>query len=677
MRGPITRLRAILYGADYSPEQWPPEVWAEDVALMREAGVNIVTIGMFTWVKLEPAPDRYEFGWLDRVLDLLHGAGIAVDLATPTASPPAWMVRADPSMLPRTVDGTVLWHGSRHHYCPHSATFRERARRVTHALAEHVRDHPALAMWHIDNEIGCHVGECFCDASVTAFRDWLRARHGTLERLDHAWGTAFWGQTYLAWDEVDAPRRMPAFRNPGQLLDWKRFWSESWMACFDDQAAILREVTPSVPLTTNFMGFFEPIDYWELARREDVVSNDRYPDTTDPDWMVESAAIADLMRSLGGGRPWMVMEQATANVNWMPRNPTKRPGVMRLGSLQAVARGADGVLFFQWRASPAGGELWHSAMVQHGGPVGRTWREVTALGAELAGLSELVGSRVVTDAGLVFDWESRWAIGGEGAPAQDLDLVALARDWYASALERRLTLDLVHPRGDLSRHRLLVAPALHLLDTRTARSIADWVGRGGTLVTTFLSGLVDPHGRVHPGPYPGPLRELLGLVVEEYTVQGQDPGWRVRTSDGLESRAGLWTDVLRLEGATAVAEHLDDLVAGTPAVTVHHVGAGTVWYVGTRLDAEGIGWVLDQAMAAAGIAPGPVVTPVGARVEVVRRTDGDHDWWFVLNHGHEPASVRLPGAGTDVGRGGSAGPEVTVGPVDARIVRMPAGLPGT
>jgi beta-galactosidase len=666
----LTRVPHLLYGGDYSPEQWPEEVWAEDVALMREAGVNMVSIGMFTWVKLEPGDGRFDFAWLDRLLALLHEAGIAVDLATPTASPPAWLVRADPAILPRDASGTVLWHGSRHHYCPHADGFRTRALRIARALAEHVAGHPALAMWHVDNEIACHVEHCFCDASVAAFRNWLRKRHGSLDGLNEAWAAAFWGQTYTDWSEVDAPRRMPTFRNPGQQLDWRRFWSDSWRQVYLDQAAILREVTPGIPVMTNWMGFFPPVDYWAQAPHQDLITNDCYADTSEPDWMIESGMVSDLMRSLGDRRPWVLLESATTNVQWRPRNATKRPGVMRLFSLQAVARGADGVMFFQWRASLGGGEQFHSAMLQHGGKEHRTWREVTALGAELGGLDALIGSRVAADVGILFDWESWWALGGDGKPAPDLHLVTLVKEWYAATRDERLTVDFVHPHADLSRYRLLIAPTLHLVDEETARNLGAWVERGGTLVVSFFSGIVDRDARVHAGAYPAPLRQLLGIVVEEYAAQNAGPDNAVVTPDGQTFRSDTWWDIVRTEGAEVLATHSGDFFAGTPAVTRVGRGSGSAFYVATRMEAAGTTWVVRQAMEVAGVAAPPRVTPAGANVEVTRRESDRGLWWFVLNHESHEVTVDLPAGGTDLVHGVRVHGPVLVGALDAVIVQV-------
>src|SRR5215471_2711446 len=385
----------LAYGGDYNPEQWPEDVWVEDVRLMREAGVNLVTVGVFAWSWLEPRPGVFEFAWLDRVLELLHGGGISVDLATATASPPPWLAHQHPETLPVLADGTRLWPGGRQHYCPSSRAYRAAARRLVGQLAARYGRHPAVVLWHVNNEYGCHVPACYCDESAAAFRDWLRRRYGTLDGLNEAWATAFWSQRYSAWEEVLPARRAPTTGNPTQQLDYRRFSSDALLECHQMERAVLAEHSPGLPVTTNFMGFFEPLDYWRWAEHEDVVSHDSYPDPSDPAAPLRAAMAGDLMRSLGGGRPWLLMEQTTHRVNWRPRNVAKAEGQMRLWSYQAVGRGSDGVLFFQWRQSAAGAEKFHSAMVPHG-PTHDwpTWREVTRLGSELRRLDAVRGTRV-------------------------------------------------------------------------------------------------------------------------------------------------------------------------------------------------------------------------------------------------------------------------------------------
>ena len=384
----------IAYGGDYNPEQWPEEIWVEDMALMREAGVNMVSVGIFAWALLEPAEGQYDFSRMDRLLDLLHQNGIAADLATPTAAPPAWFFVRHPEALPVDRDGRRLSYGSRQTFCPSSPAYRTAALRIARALADRYADHPAVAMWHIHNEYGCHNAACYCETSAEAFRSWLKAKYGEdLDALNHAWGTAFWSQWYYAWEQVLPPRATGADPNPTHLLDWRRFCSDELLSLCTAERDVLRAAAPSTPATTNFMVNFsiEALDYWRWAPELDIVSNDHYLQSTDPESQIDLALSGDLVRSMAGG-PWLLMEHSTGAVNWQPVNRAKQPGEMRRNALAHVAHGADGVAYFQWRAAKAGAEQWHSAMLPHAGTDSQIWRDVVQLGADLRTLGEVRGS---------------------------------------------------------------------------------------------------------------------------------------------------------------------------------------------------------------------------------------------------------------------------------------------
>jgi beta-galactosidase len=658
----------LAYGADYNPDQWPEAVWRQDVRLMREARVNLVSVGIFSWARLEPEAGRFDFGWFDRVLDLLHEHGISADLATPTASPPPWLIAAHPEILPVTAEGARLRPGARRHVCPHAGAYREASARIARALAERYRNHPALAMWHVDNEYACHVGECFCDSSVVAFREWLARSYGSIAELNRAWATGFWGQIYGRWDEIQPPRPTPegADPSPGQSLDWRRFWSDSWQMCFLEQKAILREVTPRLPVTTNFMGFHPPIDYWAFARAEDLVSNDAYPDTSEPEWMIDSAMTCDLIRSLGGGRPWLLMEQAIGHVNWRPRNATKRPGVMRMGSLQSVARGADGLMFFQWRASQSGAEMHHSAMIPHGGTDSRAWREAVALGAELAKVGEVRGSRVKGRAAIVFDWANWWALEDHGKPSADVRLIPAVRAIYAALFRSGITVDFVEASADLSGYPLVVAPTLYLVDEPSAANLRQYVAGGGTLLLSYFSGIVDRDVQIRMGGYPAPFREMLGLLVEEFAPFTERSVNRIRTEDGRSFEAATWADVVRTSGAETLATFQQDFYAGRPAVTRHRFGTGSAFYLATMPDEAGLAWTVARACAEAGLSGSP---GAGAQVEIVHRTAGARTWVFVLNHSDQAVDVPLATPGVELLTGKRLTTHVHVPPVDVAVVR--------
>jgi beta-galactosidase len=658
----------FIYGGDYNPDQWPEAIWAEDVRLMQEAGVNLVSLGIFSWSKLEPQPGVYDFAWLDRIIELLHAHSISIDLATPTASPPPWLVRLDPDVLPVTADGVKLGLGSRRHYCPHNATYREHAARIVTQLAQRYRHHPALTLWHIDNEYACHVGECFCENSAQAFREWLQTRYGTLDALNAAWGTTFWSQQVGDWREIQPPRRAPAFINPSQVLDWQRFCSDSWLACFEDQKAILREITPTIPLTTNFMGFHKPLDYWTWAAREDIVSNDAYPDTSQPDWMIEYGMVCDLMRSLGKGRPWLLMEQAPTHVNWRMRNVAKRPGVMRLGSYQAIARGANGIMFFQWRASQFGAEKFHSAMLPHAGTETRVWREVTALGAELKQLDNLLASEVHAEVAILFDWENWWALEQDGKLLNDLRVMPLIKSYYTALYKQGTTVDFVHPEADLSHYRVVIAPHLYLVNDHAVQSITQYVTNGGVLLMSFFSGIVDERDHVRLGGYPAPFQELLGMHVEEFAPYAEAQTNEIHTSDSQRFSCTQWSDVIQLHEAESIATYQHDYYANTSALTRHRFGKGVSFYIGTQLDDAGLSWLLDRVSTEANVRVSPA-QPIG--VELIRRSDEVHTWRFALNYSDQPVEIALDRSGRDLITGKTVDQSIVLGPNGVAIIQSP------
>lgn len=633
----------LAFGADYNPEQWPEVVWDEDVELMRRAGVTMVTLGIFAWAHVEPRPGEYDFGWFDRVMDRLHAAGIDVCLATMTASPPSWLARLHPDTLPRAADGTVLWPGSRQHYCPSHPSYREHAGRLVERLATRYGSHPALAIWHIGNEYGCHVPVCYCDTSAEAFRRWLARRYGDVDALNEAWSTSFWSQRYADFAEVLPPRSTPTFGNPAQRLDYRRFSSDALLECFLGEQAVLRRATPAVPVTTNFVGAWSRVDNAAWAAHQDVISYDSYPDPHDEHSHIEAAHAYDLMRTLGGGAPWLLLEQAPNAVNWRRRNAAKAPGLMRLWSYQAIARGADAVLYFQWRQSRGGAERFHSAVVPHGGPGSRTFREVADLGAELGGLTGLLGSRVEADAALLMDWSSGWALENDAHPSADLTQREASLSHYRPLWERGITVDVAHPNADLSRYRLVVVPNLYLVGEDVAARLVEYVRAGGHLVMSFFSGIVDECDRVHPGGYPAPFRAMVGLTVEEF--------WPLAAGEAIGTSGGtgtLWSEWITPEGAEVLATFTGGgPLSGKPAITRHAFGHGTAYYLGTRPDPATMARVLGGAAGEAGVAPALPGTPPGVEA-VVRRGAGGARWLFLLNHNHSEVTVAVPAGTTDV-----------------------------
>lgn len=658
----------MLYGGDYNPDQWPESVWEEDVRLMQEAGVNIVSLAIFSWSRIEPSEGRYDFAWLDRIMDMLHAGGIAADLATATASPPPWLSHAHPEMLPVTADGRTLWHGARQQYCPSSPVYRDAARRLVEQMAERYAGHPALAMWHVGNEYACHVPACYCDVSAAAFRKWLQDRHGSIEDLNRAWGTDFWSQRYSSWDEVIPPRLTPTWPNPSQQLDFMRFSSDELLECYEIEHRVLKDRTPDVPVTTNFMRFFKPLDYWKWAEREDVVSDDVYQDPSDPEAPMRAAMAGDLMRSLGRGKPWVLMEQTSSRVNWRDVNVAKQPGQMRLWSYQALARGADGVMFFQWRQSRAGAEKFHSAMVPHGPAASSpVWREVVQLGNELKGLDSVCGSRVRSDVAITLDWESWWALELPSKPSTRIKQVDMLEDYYRPLFAANVVPDFVRPDHDLSGYRLVFVPNLYLVSDEGAASLNRFVQGGGTLVMSFFSGVVDPFEHIRLGGYPAPFRRVLGVDVVDWLPLADGEEVALEFADRTPGRGHVWTEIIEPSGAETVARFTGGRLAGRPAITRHKSGSGLAIYVGVRLDELTMARVVQSALADASV---EAVMDAPAGVEAVRRHVARRSILFLLNHRDVHVDVPVEQAGVNLVDGAQVHPGLLrIEPYGAAVIR--------
>ncbi|MEJ8661895.1 beta-galactosidase [Streptomyces sp. MS1.AVA.4] len=624
----------LLFGGDYNPEQWPEETWHEDVRLMKDAGVNSVTLGVFAWAKLEPRPGAREFGWLDRLMDLMHAHGIGVVLATPTASPPPWMGRLHPDTLPRDEDGRTEWWGSRQHFSHSSATYRRYAAAIAEDLAARYAGHPALTMWHINNEYCTYD---WGDESAAAFRRWLQDKYGALDALNEAWGTAFWSQGYGDWHEILPPRRAHYMKNPTQVLDFKRFTSDMLLECYLAERDIVARYTPHIPVTTNFMPFWQGQDAWTWAEQEDVVSVDSYPDPHDPFGGQYGALVHDMTRSQARGGPWMLMEQAAGSVNWRGVNRPRPAGLNRLWSLQAVARGADAVCYFQWRQSRQGSEKFHSGMVSHAGEHGRTFQEVKRIGAELALLGEKVpGTKVdALEVAVLLDWNAWWASQQDGRLSCEVDYPQIVRAWHRALWEAHTTADFAHPEHDLSAYKMVVVPQLYVMTDAAIDNLTSYVENGGTLVAGFQTGIADEDDRVRPGGMDARLRELFGIrVLHEWWPL--DAG---ETVDIEGFHGTLWSEEIEAaDGITETTPYKGGELDGLPAVLRN----GRAWYVSTLPEPHALRTLLAGIAADAGA--GPTLTGLPARVEAVRRGG----LLFLLNHGRDAVTVPVPGRHRDL-----------------------------
>ena len=655
----------VWHGGDYNPEQWPRATWDEDVALMRQCHFDVATIGVFSWADLQPAEDRFEFEWLDAVIEKLHAAGRYVCLATPSAAQPAWMSQEYPTMLRAGPSGRRNHHGGRVNYCPNSPDYRRLAAGMAARLAERYGRHPALLIWHISNEYG---GACYCDTCAEAFRAWLRRRYGSLDELNARWWTSFWSHRYTDWSQIEPPYADGDHFNHGLAVDYRRFMSGATLECFKLERDAIRAAAPGLPITTNMMGTYPHLDYRVWAREVDVVAWDCYP------WPSAApgdiAFLHDLNRGLKDGQPFMLMEQTPSSQNWQPVNALKRPGILRLWSYAALAHGADTIMYFQWRRGRGGCEKFHGAVVEHGGRSDtRVFREVSALGAELARLGDAaLGGRTPARAAVMFDWENWWQIEAAVGPVEDKAYVETVRKHYAALWRRNVPVDIVFRDSDLGGYDLVIAPMLHMVTPDMAERIKAMVARGGTFVTTYFSGVVDATNLAHEG-YPGPLRELLGIRVEE--IDALYPGQQnriVMAAGGGAYTCGRLCEIVHGEGADVLATYGDDFYAGTPVLTEHRFGQGRACYVASdpedRFLDDFYGRMLDAHAIAA-----PLAVPAG--VEATARRNESGEILCLLNHQGEAATVNLPGgdAFEDLLRGEIVAGAITLAGHDVGILR--------
>ena len=640
----------IWYGGDYNPDQWPEEVWDDDVRLMKKAGVNLVSVGIFSWAKIETSEGVYDFDWLDRIIDKLGEAGVAVDLASATASPPMWLTQAHPEVLWKDYRGDVCQPGARQHWRPTSPVFREYALKLCRAMAEHYKGNPYVVAWHVSNEYGCHNRFDYSEDAEHAFQQWCEERYGTIDAVNDAWGTAFWAQRMNDFSEIVPPRFIGDgnFMNPGKLLDFKRFSSDALKAFYIAERDALAEITPDLPLTTNFMvsASGSVLDYDDWGDEVDFVSNDHYfiPGEAHLDELAFSASLVD---GIARKDPWFLMEHSTSAVNWREINYRKEPGQLVRDSLAHVAMGADAVCYFQWRQSKAGAEKFHSAMVPHAGEDSAVFRDVCELGADLNKLSDegILGSRLAKSrVAVVFDYESEWATEHTATPTQHVHHVDEPLAWFRALADQGVTADVVPVRGAWDGYEMVVLPSVYLLSEETTRRVRDYVVGGGRLVVTYYTGISDEKDHVWLGGDPGSIRDVVGVRVEEFMPMGND---FTGVPDHLDlSNGAVAHDIADVigsvdESATVLATFKDNPwtgMDGVPAIVANTFGEGRSVYVGARLGREGLALSLPEILESLGMAE---AGGNDGRVLHVEREGADGSRFvFSFNRTHE--TVRVP-----------------------------------
>ncbi|SFQ40676.1 beta-galactosidase [Salibacterium halotolerans] len=630
----------IWFGGDYNPEQWEKDMWPEDIRMFKLAGIDVATLNVFSWALNQPDEITYNFEWLDEIMNKLYENGIYTCLATSTAAHPAWMAKKYPDILRVDFYGRKRKFGGRHNSCPNSTTYNKFAGRMAEKLSERYKDHPAVLMWHVSNEYG---GYCYCENCAKNFRVWLKEKYKDLPTLNKAWNTRFWGHTFYEWDEIVPPNDLSE-ETEGQIsdfqgisLDYRRFQSDSLLASYQTEYNSIRKHDSKTPITTNFMGLYPELNYFKWAPYLDVISWDNYPSIGTPVSM--TAMTHDLMRGLKSGQPFMLMEQTPSQQNWQPYNSLKRPGVMRLWSYQAVAHGADTVMFFQLRRSIGATEKYHGAVIEHAGHEDtRVFKETAALGEELYQFSDqIVDSTITSKAAIVFDWENRWAIELSSGPTVALDYVEEIHNYYAAFFQQNISVDLISPSEDLSAYDIVVAPVLYMVKEGFADKLKRFTADGGTFITTFFSGIVNENDIVVTGGYPGELKDLLGIWVEEIDALPPEENNTIvlKNKEGFNKKeytCNILYDIIHVNEAEIVADYGEDFYAGTPVVTKNNYGRGKAWYIGSSADADFISDLVLKLAQEKNIEPS--LPPVDD-VEVTVREKNNTKIYFILNHSNE------------------------------------------
>jgi len=578
----------ILYGGDYNPEQWDEDTREKDMELLREAGADIVTLNVFSWASLQKDEKTYDFSELDDIVDKVSDNGFKICMATSTAAHPAWMAKKYPDILRVDMDGRRHKFGFRHNSCPNSPTFKKYAPLLAKRIAERYKNHPNVVCWHISNEYG---GSCYCENCEKAFRVWLQDKYGSLDKLNYAWNTSFWSHTFYDWDEIVAPNNLSEHVDGGRScfngisLDYRRFMSDSMLQNFLDEKEVIKSIIPDAVVTTNFMCLFKDLDYKKWAEHLDVISWDSYPQKD-----TEPAFIAfghDLMRGLKGGNPFMLMEQAPSASSYLPVNTIKRPGVMRLLSYQAVAHGADTIMFFQMRQSPGSCEMYHGAIIDHSGRNDtRVFKECKALGEELNRVSDLtLGGRCRASVAIIFDWESWWAVEEAGGINWNLKYPDEILNYYRAFYEMNIAVDIIGTNDPIGGYAIVVAPLLYMVKDDLSERLHDYVKNGGTLLTGFLSGHVSDTCRAIPGGFPGKMMDMCGVWNEEIDMLYPDE-CNYFIYEGKRYEARLCCSVLRRQTATSLCNYEEDYYQGLPVITRNGYGGGFVYYVGTSSEPD-------------------------------------------------------------------------------------------
>ncbi len=668
------KIPVLLHGGDYNPDQWldRPDILEEDIKMMKKAGVNTATVGVFSWSALEPQEGNFQFGWLHDIMDKLYENGIYTVLATPTGARPAWMDEKYPSVLRVEKDGRRNHHSGRHNHCMSSLEYRALVEKMDTKLAQEFGSHPGLILWHISNELG---GECYCDSCKKRFQEYLREKyHNNIEELNKQWWTSFWSRRFDSFEQIEPPYDNGEHSILGLNLDWKRFNSWNMKDYLAFERRILKKYTPQVPATANFMKLFEQLDYVDLAKEIDIISWDGYPSwnndyETPADTAAELSFDHAVMRSLKKDKPFMLMESTPSLVNWHSVNKLKRPGILRASSIQTIGCGSDTVQYFQWRKGRGAAEQFHGAVVDHlGRDDTRVFKEVSEVGELLKKLAPVTGSRVASKAAVLFDWSNRWAIKDMQGMAYDTkNYEKEVRKFYNIHLKKGINADIVFPLEDLSSYSLVVLPMYYAVSKEAGAWLKEYVKNGGTVVATYLTAYVNENTLAYLGGFPGAgLGEVFGLYAEELDTLYPTDSNAVLMKDGNKAIVKDYCELIKLTGAEVLGTYESDFYAGMPAVTVHSYGNGKAYYIGTRMEEEDLIKFFTQIWSECGIKEKEL--PEG--VEYLTRTAEDGSTFdFYVNYNAMPVTVQLSKDGTNLLNGEAVSGKVEILPFNAVVVK--------
>ena len=628
----------FLFGGDWNPEQWPEDTWEHDLDMLEDAHINEVTINVFSWALLQPAEDRYDFSMLDKIVALLVKHDFNIVMATGTAALPGWMVRLHPETIRTEQNGTRHVFGGRHNFCPTSPYFRKASRALAAHVAERYAGTSGLVAWHVCNEYGGGGGLCYCDHCAEAFRTWLKNKYGTVEALNKAWCANFWSHTIYDWGDVVPPVSYGDGIGDakcvvsGLQMDYRRFQNQAQLACYTNERDAIRAYDAATPITTNLMGTFKDLDYFEWAKEMDVVSWDNYPGMDTPPSF--TAMCHDLMRGIGGNKPFMLMEQTPNQQNWFPFCKVKRPGEVRKLSWQAVSHGADTVQFFQMKQSIGGCERFHGAVIAHDGTEqSRVFKETAALGGELDRIGKrIMGSQIRAKVAIMFDWQSYWSLEGCVGPTAGFSYPNEVHRFYRAFWRRNVPVDIIEsttPLDKLKQYDLVVAPALITVLPGVAETLESYVSEGGSFITGYMAGIHDEHDLVVPGGYPGKLRDLMGVWVEEIDALAPDETIEVH-GDAVDAKGEIVASIIHREGARRLAAYGGgEFYVGHSALTVNTYGKGKAYFVGTPLDETGMSAFMAPIIKELGLKP--LDTPEDVSLSVRYGDDGVR-YAFLINN---------------------------------------------